>query len=238
MTVESALPRIDFRAAGYFDHHSGCRVVVATPADRPDLWRDYVAGAVASYRSFDAEIALDYEDMKSGSTTSIFFVAVDPYAGVVAGARVQGPLTCADDSHLVREWTGARANSTLRDLLADRIPEGLIEMKAGWVSPTAEHRRALSSVIARSAVHSMRLLGVRYAACSAATHALTRWTTTGGRLDRTLEPTYYPDERYLTSLMWWDGNAIADNASTDQLTALMGEADQLRYGTSRVVEAA
>ncbi len=230
--TELALPPLTGFRAGYFATESGCYVIVTTPAARPDLWSEYLRGALQTYRGFGVEQALDYPATATGRSTSIFFVALDERGDVVAGSRVQGPMELPDDAHVTTEWSEAEDRRRLRHRLAARIPQGVIEMRAGWVDKRSPAKHALGSVIARSVIHSLHLLDVRYAVCSAATHALSRWTTTGGHIDETVEPAAYPDDRYLSSLMWWDSTTFADRASADQLSSLLDERAQLEGADS------
>jgi hypothetical protein len=63
--------------------------------------------------------------------------------------------------------------------------------------------------------------------CTVAAHAVQRWQTTGGVVSAAVTPVGYPDDRYLTKLMWWDSRTYADLAAADQLPLLMDEATQL-----------
>ncbi len=107
--------------------------------------------------------------------------------------------------------------------IAQRLPAGVIEVKAVWVEHHAEHKVALTAALARAFVHAMDLLQVRYALCTAATHAVTRWQTSGGVISAEVPAVAYPDERYRTKLMWWDRSRVGELVSPDQLTALTRE---------------
>lgn len=183
---------------------AGCEFSVATPRSHPELWREYLDGAVANYRRFRVEHVVEYESVLSGDSTSLFFAAVNQSGRVVGGMRAQGPYRSAKQAHALAEWAGAAGTDELRSEIESRIPHGVIEMKAGWVAADAPNRRALTSALARIFLHAIRLTGVRYALCTVATHAVPKWTTTGGEISLGVTPVAYPDPRYSTVPMWWD----------------------------------
>jgi len=85
----------------------------------------------------------------------------------------------------------------------------------------------LSAALARIFIHSMALLDARYAMCTVAAHAVPRWQTTGGVVSSAVAPVTYPDDRYLTKLMWWDSQNYPRLAAAEQLPLVMEEAAQL-----------
>lgn len=201
--------------------------MVATPEQQPRLWLAYLEGARRSYRKHGVESVLEYDDVVDGAGTALFFVALDHRWDVVGGMRVQGAYLDVDQAHAVAEWAGRTGTRELRQEIAARIPEGLIEMKTGWVDDTAEHRRELTDALARIFVHSLRLMGVRHAIGTVGQHAVPRWQSTGGVVCERVEAVAYPSENYRTVLMSWDRDTFAQLASPRQLPQLMGEAAQL-----------
>ena len=77
-------------------------------------------------------------------------------------------------------------------------------MKTGWVAAKAPRKRELTAALARVFLHAVGLTGVRYALGTVATHAVPKWSTTGGKISSEVTPVAYPDPRYLTVPMWWD----------------------------------
>jgi hypothetical protein len=211
----------------YWDPKSGCRFVAATPAARPDLWVAYLAGAVTNYRRHGVEKVVEYDHIRDGESTSLFFAALDGSNRVVAGMRAQGPYVTAEQSHAMIEWTGHEGQRDVRKLISDRIPFGAVEMKTGWVSDSAPRRRELTNALARLFVHSMTILYAQFAFGTVATHAVARWKTTGGIVADGLTPVPYPDDRYLTTMMWWDRASFADHADPAQLPRILAESAQL-----------
>jgi hypothetical protein len=211
----------------YHDPVTGSEFVVARPCQQPRLWLSYLEGARASYRKYDVESVLEYDRIRDGSSTALFFAALRPDGQVTGGMRVQGPYESADQAHAVEEWAAFHDDTEVRREISERIPSGVIEMKTGWVSDTAWRRAELTAGLARLFVHSINLMGVRYAFGTVATHAVKRWETTGGVVSANVAPIAYPDRRYSTVLMWWDRETFADLAAFEQLPAIMDESAQL-----------
>lgn len=212
----------------YFEPLSGRCFMVAEPAAQPVLWRAYLEGARQSYRQHGVEDALDYADVRDGRTTALFAVATDDAGCVVGGLRVRGPFSQVGQVHAVREWAGRPGTSQIRHQVAQRLPSGVIEIKAVWVQPDIDRRAALTAALARAFVHAQDLLGARYALCTAATHAVPRWRDSGGEVSTDVAAVAYPDERYRTQLMWWDRNRVAEVMPSDQHAALTRESVLLR----------
>lgn len=225
-------PRPPFAGSGdvvgdYFDPVSARHFIVARPAAQPELWTSYLEGARESYRRHGVELAVEYDIVRDGKSTSLFFAAVEPDGRVVGGMRVQGPYDRPEQSHAVKEWAGREGSQQLHREIAERVSEGVIEMKAGWVDENAPRRRELTTALARIFVHSMNLMNVRYALCTVASHAVARWETTGGVVSTKVAAVPYPDDRYETLLMWWDRRTVASLAAREQLFAILSESDQL-----------
>jgi hypothetical protein len=211
----------------YFDRASARRFIVARPSSQPELWERYLNGARASYRRHGVETAVEYDEVRDGKSTTLFFAAVERDGRVAGGMRVQGPYVRAEQAHAVEEWAGREGASQLYREISERIPDGVVEMKAGWVDDDAVRRRELTSALARIFVHSMNLMQVRYALCTVASHAVPRWATTGGVVSSKIAAVPYPDDRYETVPMWWDRHTFANLAARDQLSAILDESDQL-----------
>lgn len=99
-------------------------------------------------------------------------------------------------------------------------------MKTGGPADDVQRREELTAV-ARVFVRAMLLLNVRYAFGTVAGRAVKRSTTTDGVVSSTVAPVAYPDDRYLTRLMWWDSETYADLAIAAQLSYLISESAQL-----------
>jgi hypothetical protein len=216
---------LDTATVSYREPSSGVRMVFARPETRPDLWAAYLQGLEQTYVSFGTERALDLRAIFVGRQLPMFVVAVDDSGQVLAGVRAHGPLIAAEEAHALVEFEidpiGAR---TVRNLIDDRIARGVTEIKGGWVAEDAPNRRELSNALARTFIHIMTLLEVDFAFCTAADHAARRWLTVGGRPVDGLAPVAYPDERYRTTMMWWNQASYAEHCDADQLRHIQQEA--------------
>ncbi|WP_203225453.1 hypothetical protein [Williamsia herbipolensis] len=194
------------------DPSSGCRLTMATPDAAPDLWIRYLDGARAVYRAHRVSAALDYDAVADGTSTSVFFAVTDDHDVLLGGLRVQGAYVSVDQTHAVQEWAGCDGRDALIDAIDRRLDAGVVELKTAWVNPLADDPSAVSSLLARVALPVVSAMGVRYLMATAAEHVLRRWSSSGGRVDRTVPASPYPDDRYRTSLMWWDATTLARNA--------------------------
>ncbi|MDT5408461.1 MAG: hypothetical protein QOG14_681, partial [Mycobacterium sp.] len=95
-------------------------LIVSQPSADPELWAEYVAGAVRSYGQRGVECALDVEALQTGDDT-IMFAAVDDEAGQVVGGLRAIALRSADDSHAVEEWDGQPGQQAVREMISDRV---------------------------------------------------------------------------------------------------------------------
>lgn len=217
----------------YFDPISGRHFVVARPEAQPELWAAYIEGALDSYRQHDVQTAIEFGRVRDGRCTSMFFAAVECDGRVIGGMRVQGPYTDADQAHALAEWAGRDGSAQIRREVQSRLAEGVIEIKAVWVDHDAPHRHELSSALSRVFVHAMDLMRVRHAMCTAASHAMLRWQTSGGVVSRAVPPVPYPDDRYQTHLMWWDRLEVGGLVDSEQLISIIAESEQL-FGAAPV----
>ncbi|QNK81083.1 hypothetical protein [Nakamurella sp. PAMC28650] len=217
----------------YEDAGSGRTFVVARPADEPALWQDYFRGARRNYRRYGVEQAVNFDEAATGESTAVFVAAVDPNGQVVGGLRAQGPFSRVEQVYALREWAGRKGTDQLRKELVQRMDEGVVEIKAVWVEHGAARHGELTTTMSRAFVHVLRLLQVRYALCTAASHALPRWRSSGGVVSTGVSPVPYPDERYLTWLMWWDRQEISRLISADQNWNMERELQQLLGSAAR-----
>ncbi|MCP2296077.1 hypothetical protein APR11_002505 [Nocardia amikacinitolerans] len=218
MTVETvavgAFGARDAEVLRFRDMHSGYVFHVAPPDAHPDLWRRYLRGALRVYRHYEVDPALEYEKVSDGRSTSLFFAAVDPAGRVVAGLRAQGPYLVEDEVHGLGAWAGRPGEADLRAMIAERIREGIVEVKAVWVARNGiAHRAQLGAAISRCVVHAAWLLGARFGFVTAAAHTARLYESSGGRIAEGVPPVPYPDDRYRTVPLWWDTRAYRANAS-------------------------
>jgi hypothetical protein len=217
--------RSDFRLArrmDWWDSDAECTLVLAQPSADPDLWTEYLEGARRSYRAHGVERALDFDAVRNGADTVLFFAALDETGQMVAGVRAKGPLRSADESHAVLEWAGQPSLEAVRKMITDRLPFGVLEMKAAWVTDDPARNRCLTKTLARTGFWAMALLDIQFCLATSAAHVLDRWRSSGGVV-ASIPATPYPDERYRTKMMWWDRRTFARQAEPDQVSKIMRE---------------
>src|ERR1700676_4584570 len=101
----------------WWDSDAECTLVLAQPSADPDLWTEYLEGARRSYRAHGVERALDFDAVRNGADTILFFAALDETGQMVAGVRAKGPLRSADESHAVVEWAGQPSLEAVRKMI-------------------------------------------------------------------------------------------------------------------------
>ena len=190
------------------------------------MWSEFVAGAYRSYCKRGVEGALDVDLMRSGSDTVMFFAVLDDAGRIRAGLRAKGPLRSAEESHAIVEWAGQPSEQAVRDMINDRVPFGVLEMKSGWVAEDADRDLDLTTPLARSAFHMMALIDVQFCMATAASYVLNRWRSSGGVVAG-IPATPYPDERYQTKMIWWDRRDFVSHAEPTQVAKILTETSQL-----------
>jgi hypothetical protein len=206
----------------WYDTDINCTLVVSTPnADRV-LWSEYATGAVRNYRKHGVECALDTEALRSGADTVMFFAVIDDAGRTVAGLRAIGPLRSAEDSHALVEWAGQSSQHAVRNMINDRVPFGVLEMKSAWATDDPDRSHRITEAMARSAFHMMALLGNQFCMATAAAYALNRWRSSGGVVS-SIPATPYPSERYQTKMMWWDRHDFVNHARPEQVSKILTE---------------
>ena len=201
-----------------------CTFAVIEPDSDRELWAEYLAGALRGYRKFGVEDALELDTIGSGLTTPLFFGALAEDGEMVAGVRVQGPYRNTAEVHAVREWDGHPGQAELRDMVAARIPDGVLEMKAAWVSDHVPHRGELARAIARAPIVAMSFLGCRYALATAGTDpVIHQWESAGGVIAAHIPTAPYPSAVYHATPIWWDRLNFAETADPVQLVKVLRE---------------
>lgn len=204
-----------------------CRLVASQPELDQMLWNEYLDGALRTYRKHGVEAVLDLDDIRDGRDTQIFFAATDSSGDVVGGARVIGPLQSADESHAVVEWEGSHGLRAVREMITDRLPFGVVEVKTAWADSGTHHSGAITTALARIALPIMALLDVQFVMATAAAHVLDRWRSSGGVVAARIPAAAYPDDRYQTKMMWWDRTTLANQAEPKQLSRMLVETQNL-----------
>ena len=206
----------------WFDSDTSCTVVVSTPAADPVLWADFVDGAARSYHRHGIERALDMDSLTDEANTQLFHAVVNDAGAIMGGVRAKGPLDSSEESHAVVEWEDRPGLRTVRKMLTDRLPFGVVEMKTAWMSDDPGRSRGISNTLARSPFTTMALLDAQFVVATAGSHVLNRWRTSGGAVAK-IPATPYPDDRYRTKMMWWDRSTFANNADAEQVSKIFNE---------------
>jgi hypothetical protein len=206
----------------WYDPDIGCTLVVSDPSADPALWAEYAAGALRNYRKHGVECALDVKALLSGSDTAMFFAVVDETGRTVAGVRAIGPLRSAEDSHALVEWAGQPGEVLVRNMINDRVPYGVLEMKSAWAIDDPDRSHRITTAMARTAFHMMELLDIQFCMATAAAYALNRWRSSGGVI-APISATPYPNERYQTKMMWWNRHDFINYAQPDQVSKILNE---------------
>jgi hypothetical protein len=222
-----------------WDPVSECSLTMADPSAEPELFADYHRGAVASYARFGVEDALDPDPERCARDTALFWAMIDIDGCVVGGVRAKGPLASPEDSHAVVEWAGRPGEAAVRRMITDRVPFGVLEMKAAWLSPDGCGDRRRVKLLARSVFHGMARLGIDFCMATSAAHILEQWQSSGGVI-APIPATPYPNERYQTKMLWWDRRTYSAHGEADQVAAIALEVAhvhrQMRTARDRKLE--
>jgi hypothetical protein len=230
MTSVELIPNsrlLDERVVSWWDPKSECSLTIAEPAEAPELFAEYHAGAVKSYARFGVADALDPDAGACAEDTALFWALTDVDGRVVGGVRAKGPLASPDESHAVVEWAGRPGESAVRTMIADRIPFGVLEMKSAWLNAAGARNQNRAKIIARSGFHAMALIGIDFCMATSAAYILEQWRSSGGVV-APIPATPYPDERYETKMMWWDRRTFAVHGESAQVAAINLEMAQVR----------
>jgi hypothetical protein len=118
-------------------------------------------------------------------------------------------------------------------MIADRIPFGVLEMKAAWMGDSGRVDRHRIRQLARSVFQGMTLLGINFCMATSAAHILEQWRSSGGVI-ASIPATPYPDERYQTKMLWWDQRTFAAHAEPEQAAAISRETAHVRQSMHSV----
>ena len=209
-----------------------CTLVISHPSADPALWAAYSSGAYRSFRKHGVESALDMEALGSGADTIMFFAVVDDDGEVVGGLRAKGPLRYADESHAVVEWAGRPGQQTVQNMITDRIPFRVLELRSGWVTDDPRRNRLVTDALARSGLHMLVILDSQFCVATAATFALNGWRSSGGVV-ADIPATPYPDERYRTRMIWLNRRDFFNYAEPAQVAKTLAETKLILHDQHR-----
>jgi len=227
MTVETIAVGLEVPRPGrvlrFRDQASGYSFSVTTPDESPQLWEEYVRGALDVYQHYGIERALEYDTIAEGRSTPLFFAASNAAGEIVGGVRMQGPYTWLAEVGSLAPWAGRSGESDLNTMFARRIPSGVVEARTAWVARDAPARAELSAAVSRCIAHGPRLLGARYVFATVASFTASRHRASGGIVADAIPPVPYPDQRYDTVPIWWDTRTYRMFADKLQYLLMCGE---------------
>ncbi len=91
--------------AQWWDVGTDCTLVMSTPGAEPELWDDFIDGALYSYREHGAERAIDEDVLRDPAMTSLFLTALDSTGTVVVGGCAPRVPTVRSKSR-TPSWSG------------------------------------------------------------------------------------------------------------------------------------
>ncbi|WAC56766.1 hypothetical protein [Gordonia sp. SL306] len=202
-------------------------LITATPHAERRLWGRYLRGAAAAYTRHGCAAALDSDLVADGESTARFFAVIGEDRKVLGGLRVQHRFVAAAQSHALEEWAGQSGQVPLVNAIESRLDEGVVEVKTAWVDERSPVARDVAGQLARLGLVIMEMAGVGHMMATAGDHVLKRWESGGGRVDTSIPPTPFPDDRYRTQLMWWDLARLEAHTSPQTWSRMRAEADAL-----------
>src|SRR5580700_2719073 len=130
---QTTLPQCAHRlSAGFFDESIGLQFEVHHPRARPDVWAEYLTGAIEIYEKHGVGEAIRRAHLEDGDGVSMFFVGRRADGKVAAGVRCHGPLDRLEDSQSLREMATSSEAAWLTDQVAKFLPFGVVEIKGAW----------------------------------------------------------------------------------------------------------
>src|SRR4029079_1223515 len=126
------------------------------------------------------EAAINIDAIRRSRDTSLFWTMLDTEGAVIGGIRAIGRLTTPDQTHAVVEWADHPSLPSVRKMISDRIPFGVVEMKSAWVTDDADRSRSLTASLARTGCQVLAVMGVQFCMATGAQHVLARWRSSGG----------------------------------------------------------
>ena len=118
------------------------------------------------------------------------------------------------------EWADQPSQHVVRNVINDRVPFGILEMKSAWAIDDPDRSHRITEAMARSAFHMMALLDNQFCMATAAAYV------------SPIPATPYPSERYQTKMMWWDRHDFVNHAKSEQVSKILTETRLLsqRFG--------
>ncbi len=172
----------------------------AEPEDEPELWQIYLDGAAQRYSAYDIGVLLE-EILHAAAHSRTFFVLAKLRGQFVGGMRAHAALP-GGQLPLVDELEGFLPAEAVRAALAARSPA--IHCGGLWIRRGTVNSGPIARVLIEQDVVLARRVGARFIVGTAAEHIIGRFEQMGNYVDPTLPAFPFPDDRYLTRLIWKD----------------------------------
>ena len=86
-----------------------------------------------------------------------------------------------------------------------RIGSGVVELRGAFVTAAARGDHAVALALGRCVAPAMTALGAQYVLALAPASMLLTWLPTGVSTNDDLLPIHYPDSRFRSRVLWWEG---------------------------------
>ncbi len=215
--------------ASFIDQASGIRFEGHHPLERPDLWKIYLDGAEAVFRSYGFERAFRRWDFESGEGVHLFFLGFAPDGDVVAGVRFHGPLEGSHQAQLIDEMAASPDIDEIARLIDQETRLGVLESKGAWSKGEAVIGHRLAMAMSRCFIHAMNWLGAEFAIAAVSDRLLPIGDLTGAKQVGEKLPGW-PEEGERTVAVTFRRSQSYELSSPENQQALRLEGEQLSRG--------
>ncbi len=224
---QTTLPQCAHRlSAGFFDESIGLHFEVHHPRARPDVWAEYLAGAIEIYEKHGVGEAINRAFLEDGDGVSMFFVGRRADGRVAAGVRCHGPLDSLKDAQSLREMRSSPEADWLAGQVAKFLPLGVVEIKGAWSAIRGPGPHAMFRTFNRCAVYAMEWFRCEFALATVAERHIEPIVDGGGHTLGS-ESVPFPSEEYRTALMVWRRSRVMDSTVPEQKRRERVELSQL-----------
>jgi hypothetical protein len=196
--------------------------------DSQRAWARYLDGLTTVYESWGVASIVDRPRLEREGC-QLFWLLRERNGACVGGIRVEGPHPSAGAYAGLAEMGQSPDAGRLTAEVAAVLDAGLVEFKGAW---NAQCGRGYGAVLGRCMQHSLWWLGVPNAFCVSAAHAEGGWISSGARRLDSIAPAPYPDDRYRSVVLWWDGDHT-QRIAPHQQTLIRGERRYLLSARAR-----
>ncbi len=170
----------------------------AEPDSEPEMWMQYLEGAAERYHTYNIKVLMEAIAHARRSSRTLFVMAM--YRGAfVGGMRAHAALP---GSHLplVEELEGYLPSEAVHASLDAHAPA--IHCGGLWIRRGTVNSGIIARLLIEQDIEMARRLNANWIVGTAAEHILSRFTSMGNFVDPDLPAFPFPDERYLTRVIW------------------------------------